>query len=139
MRYGQIPSLHPGEIGFSATVCRCNVALKILKVFLNVASEYVLQTASHHPKFPCSQRHDGSALASVDVSKIVIKQQTRITNLFLLAMAWGNKACCNSLFLLLAAWACLKNTKVRKRSSNPPSGTPSGFIRNADGSRSSLL
>lgn len=92
-----------------------NVALEILKVFLNLASEYVLQTVSHHPKFLCSQRHDRNALASVDVSKIVIKQQTRITDL-LLEMTLIKNACCNSSVLLLAAWACKENGKVLKRS-----------------------
>ena len=91
-----------------------NVALEILKVFLNLASEYVLQIVSHHPKFLCSRRHDRNALAPVDVSKIVIKQQTRITDL-LLAMALIKNACCNSSFLLLAAWACKENIKVLKR------------------------
>ena len=92
-----------------------NVALEILKVFLILASEYVLQTVSHYPEFLYSRRHDRNALASVDVSKIVIKQQTRNTNL-LLAMAWVKNACCNSRFLLLAAWACKENIIVRKRS-----------------------
>ena len=55
-----------------------------------------------------------NALASVDVSKIVIKQQTRITDL-LLEMTLIKNACCNSSFVLLAAWPCKENIKVLKR------------------------
>ena len=96
--YRQIASLIADVIGSSVTVSRTskgairfrmklNVSRDTLKVFLNLASEKVLQTFSHQPVFLFSRRQErtgrGTGMFLWEISND--RRQVKLKNRFLLA------------------------------------------------------
>ena len=121
--YRQIASLIADVIGSSVTVSRTskgairfrmklNVSRDTLKVFLNLASEKVLQTFSHQPVFLFSRRQERTGRGTVmflwEISND--RRQVKLKNRFLLATRLLNANCIWSGLLLPSLIAHARKT-----------------------------